>query len=477
MPHDVLEANGNLAGAAGLADDIAAPTYEAWAERVVLERLRIMIPIASTAAVAWAILAARGSARVEVWVASGASSLLAIAAFVALARSATLAIGLAVFGTAIASGAFAAAFGGLQSVAAAGLITPWVFGAVVIPRRLFILPAVLSGHAAAFVITSWLLGGAPDREPAVLLIAGVALVIVTAGAARRRNYDRRDFDAWTRFRETLRLVELRRAELQHEAAALEESARLQVAETVAHAKTTRALEEELSKRVATRSRRLASAVDRASSPELSVFGSVVRDALVGARARILDRMTPAPYEPSFLAIDRTQPARRLLVSGVEIAGEPGARLVEELTKGGVDHPCLARVVDAGSLDGKAVFWAAEHRAGAALFRAMPRADFGMWDAARIIQAAAAALADAHDRGVYHLGLDPYRIVLGAGGSGLTIHGAGLLQACARAPSPAPLDRTARCVRPPPIGPRSSARTSRSITRAPTPMRSASSSSR
>ncbi len=161
MPHDVLEANGNLAGAAGLADDIAAPTYEAWAERVVLERLRIMIPIASTAAVAWAILAARGSARVEVWVASGASSLLAIAAFVAVARSATLAIGLAVFGTAIASGAFAAAFGGLQSVAAAGLITPWVFGAVVIPRRLFILPAVLSGHAAAFV----LLVAPPGRPP------------------------------------------------------------------------------------------------------------------------------------------------------------------------------------------------------------------------------------------------------------------------------------------------------------------------
>jgi serine/threonine-protein kinase len=95
------------------------------------------------------------------------------------------------------------------------------------------------------------------------------------------------------------------------------------------------------------------------------------------------------------------------------------------------HPAIAAVDDAFCVGDGSLAVLSEHRPGRLLIHALARPDLSFGDALQLACAMAESLAVAHAGSIFHLGLDPYRVVLGTGRRGLSIYGVGLVQAWQR----------------------------------------------
>ncbi len=321
---------------------------------------------------------------------------------------------------------FAAEHGALEGMGLGLLIASWSAAVWLAPRRPWLVALGVIAQTSVFLaIVKAAVPETALAEPQLAFVAaGVLMLTFEASNLGRR--DSEDRTIWRKLELARAQLECRRSNLARTKDGLKRQADQQLAELLAHAKTSEQLDGLLANRVAGRSRELVREVDR--RPVLR--SDALAEGVVIGPGRVLGRIVPGPYKRCYLGAELSNPSHRCLINMVHAAAADAR--VSELRAAtaalAVDHPSLAPTVAVIGWSEEELAVVSEQVPGRMLIHVLARPDLSVVDALVLGQGMAEALARAHAHGCFHLGLDPYRIILGKRASGLAIYGAGLIQA-------------------------------------------------
>jgi hypothetical protein len=320
---------------------------------------------------------------------------------------------------------FAAECGALAGMGLGLLIASWSAAVWLAPRRPWLVAFGVIAQTSVFLLI--VKAAVPDTALAVpelaFIVAGIVMLTFESSNLGRR--DSEDRTIWQKLELAHAQLEARRAHLARTKDGLSRRAEQQLAELLEHAKTSEQLDRLLADRVAGRSRELVREVDRRAV----LRSDALAEGVIVGPMRVRGRITPGPYQRCFLGEDIETPSHRFVINMVHSA-DAHARVSElnaAIAKLSCGHPSLARITRVIGWSDEDLAVVSELIPGRMLIHALARSDLSWRDALVLGHGMAEALALAHARGCFHLGLDPHRIMLGKRGSGLTIYGAGLVQ--------------------------------------------------